>query len=591
MLHTLKEYAQTRDIVTPPGFTAKYARWCLVFSEACEFMAVVELGDTESKRNRGQSFNMSPNLSFSEMKAGGIAKSHFLLDALDSIVPYGKDAANPKKVAKRRYFADLLRQADASYPLLARIASELTLDSVQERICIRLTELKAKPTDKATIRLGSRLVIESTSWHDWWQKHRTSLAPAEKPTKATKVKRSPTDGHMLCLLSGESIEPRKVDPKVKGLSDVGGLSTGDVVIGFKQESFCSYGLSQALNAALSEEAATTYTEALNHLLASNRNSRRLADVKAVWWFKERIPVEDDPIPWLADPPQVETDDAESGVRSFLDSVRTGKRRNLADVIYYSLTLSGNSGRVVVRDWMEGQFADLADNIAQWFEDLEIIKRDGTGLTPPPKLMAVLGATVRDLNDLPAPHVAKIWQVAIKGQRIPAWALARALLRVRIDFINGSTANHARMGLLKAYHVRNQRLDRKDITMSAYLNEEHSNPAYQCGRLLAILAAVQKRAIPGVDTGVVQRYYTAASTTPALVLGRLTSTSQHHLNKLDGGLAHWFEDQIAAVWSRIKDAIPATLSLEDQSLFALGYYQQMAHLRTRKADKNEENTNT
>ena len=208
----------------------------------------------------------------------------------------------------------------------------------------------------------------------------------------------------------------------------------------------------------------------------------------------------------------------------------------------------------------------------------------------PKLMAVLGATIRDLKDIPAPHVAKMWQVALRGQRLPAWALARAVLRARVDFTNGTAPNHARMGLLKAYHARNQRLDRKDITMTAYLNEDHPNPAYQCGRLLAIIGAVQKRAIPGVDAGVVQRYYTAASTTPALVFGRLTATSQHHLNKLEGGLAHWFEDQIASVWGRIKDHVPVTVSLEDQSLFALGYYQQMAHLRTKKSDKNKENAN-
>lgn len=590
MLHALRAYAAREKIITPPGFTSKQAKWCLVFSKSGQFHAIVELGDVENKRNRGQTFNLAPNLSFPEMKAGGVTKCHFLLDALDSIVPYGKDAEDPKKAEKREYFANLLRLADSLYPGLASVAEELSDDKVLSSIANKLAELKAKPSDKATIRIGEELPVESDSWHEWWQQLRANIGSAKDKAKPQKKKRSAKDATMLCLLSGESVIPRKIDPKVRGLSDVGGTSMGDVVMGFKQESFCSYGLSQALNAPLSEQEATTYTEALNHLLQSERNSRRLTDIKVVWWFKEKIAPEDDPIPWLADPPELEAADAESRIRTFLQSLRSGERQSLANVTYYALTLSGNSGRVMVRDWMEGQFADLATNIAQWFEDFEIIKRDGTGLTSPPKLMAVLGATVRDLKDLPAPHVAKMWQVAIKGQRIPNWALARALMRARIDFINGAAPHHARMGLLKAYHVRNQRLDRKEITMTAYLNEDHSSPAYQCGRLLAILAAVQKRAIPGVDAGVVQRYYTAASTTPALVLGRLTSTSQHHLNKLDGGLAHWFEGQIASVWGHIKDTIPATLSLEEQSLFALGYYQQMAHLRTRKTDKNDENAN-
>jgi len=112
-------------------------------------------------------------------------------------------------------------------------------------------------------------------------------------------------------------------------------------------------------------------------------------------------------------------------------------------------------------------------------------------------------------------------------------------------------------------------------MSPYLNEDHPNPAYHCGRLMAVLADVQYAALGDVGAGVVQRFYAAASSTPALVLGRLTRTSQFHLNKLDPGLARWFENRIASIWGRIKDQIPKTLSLEDQSLFALGYYQQMA----------------
>jgi len=119
-----------------------------------------------------------------------------------------------------------------------------------------------------------------------------------------------------------------------------------------------------------------------------------------------------------------------------------------------------------------------------------------------------------------------------------------------------------------------------------LNPEHPSPAYQCGRLMAILAALQRAALGDVGAGVVQRYYAAASSTPSLVLGRLTRNSQFHLNKLAGdkpGLTHWYEDRIGEIYTRLGDAIPRTLTPEEQSLFALGYYQQLVDLRTRKAD--------
>ena len=117
-------------------------------------------------------------------------------------------------------------------------------------------------------------------------------------------------------------------------------------------------------------------------------------------------------------------------------------------------------------------------------------------------------------------------------------------------------------------------------MDPHLNEEHPAAAYQCGRLMAILAAVQYRALGDVGAGVVQRYYAAASATPALVLGRLVRTAQFHLDKLERGLARWHEARIAGVMSRLGDGIPTTLGLEGQSLFALGYYQQIAFDRSR-----------
>lgn len=124
-------------------------------------------------------------------------------------------------------------------------------------------------------------------------------------------------------------------------------------------------------------------------------------------------------------------------------------------------------------------------------------------------------------------------------------------------------------------------------MSAYLNKEHPESAYHCGRLLAMLASLQRAALGDVGAGVVQRYYVAASQTPGLTLGRLVGNAKNHLNKLDGGLLFWYEEQIAEIMSRIKDRIPSTLNLDQQSLFALGYYQQIAANRAGKNTKTNE----
>ena len=129
-------------------------------------------------------------------------------------------------------------------------------------------------------------------------------------------------------------------------------------------------------------------------------------------------------------------------------------------------------------------------------------------------------------------------------------------------------------------------------MSAYLNKEHPEPAYQCGRLLAVLASLQKAAIPDVGAGVVQRYYVAASQTPGLTIGRLMSNAKNHIGKVASdrpGLASWFEDQIAEIMSQIQDYIPKTLNLDQQSLFALGYYQQIASRKDKSINDNNNTT--
>lgn len=126
-------------------------------------------------------------------------------------------------------------------------------------------------------------------------------------------------------------------------------------------------------------------------------------------------------------------------------------------------------------------------------------------------------------------------------------------------------------------------------MKPTLDPDHPKSAYHCGRLMCLLALIQERALGEVNAGVVQRYYGAASATPALVLGRLTRLSQHHLASVrrdKPGLAFWLEGQIAGVWNALGSSLPTTLTLEEQSLFALGYYQQLAFNRTKKSGNPE-----
>ena len=584
MLEHLVQYARRHNLVAEPGFAPKTVRWGLVLEPRSGTVEVLPLAEEGSS---GRTFAKCPELSQPEIKRGGAGCRHFLVDSADVVVLLADDPDDPKLRAKHAYFTSLLHQASAVLPRLADIAAVLDDDAQLAQIREQLRSHKAKPIDKVTFAIHGETPpypVDSDLWHDWWRAFRRTLGsessgkPAKRSSEASPLAR--------CLASGELVEPVATHPKIAGLSDVGGLAMGDVLASFKQESFCSYGLTQSANAPVSEEMAALYRAALNNLIAEH--SRRLAKVKVVHWFKDRVAPEDDPLSWLLAGEEEEERSAQRRARELLEALHTGQQLDLLDNRYYALTLSGAAGRVMVRDWMEGPFEELVTRIDNWFDHLSIVRRDGAGLARSPKFLAVLGALVRDLRDLPAPWETMMWRAALRGERIPGPAHAAALGRLKIDILQNEPFNHARVGLLKAFHVR-----QGDTAMQPNLNEEHPSAAYHCGRLMAVLAALQYRALGDVGANVIQRYYAAASRTPALVLGRLTSTAHFHLNKLDPGLARWFDTRLAGIWNEIRDRVPPTLTLEEQSLFALGYYQQIAadRQKTQKPDTGATETAT
>lgn len=573
MLELLAQYADQQELVVEPGFAPKAVRWAVVLDRSGRFLDAAELGEVEKKRNPGRTFRRCPDLSQPELKRGGAGCRHFLVDAADVVALYTPDAPDDKLRAKHRYFLGLLKQAEEVMPVLGVVAETLSDEESLQRVRDRLEAQGAKPTDKVTFAIQGETVefpVMSDAWHDWWRAFRTNLA---RPEKTRGGKAAP---QVRCLASGELVQAAPTHPKITGLSDVGGLAMGDVLASFKQPAFSSYGFEQAANSPVSPEMAASYRAGLNHLL--DQTGKRLGNVKVVHWFKRPVPPEDDLLDFLIADDEASIEQAQQRAEQLLEAIEKGERPpHVADNIYYVLALSGASGRVMMRGFEEGSFDDLVRNVNAWFQQLEIVTRDGGGLKRTHKLLAVLGSFVRDLGDLPAPLVAAMWRTAVGGYLFPTEVLARTLPFVRADILNDEPARHARLGLLKAYLIRNH----EDRHMKHGLNPDHPDAAYQCGRLMAVLANLQRRALGNVGAGVVQRYYAAATSTPALVFGRLLRTAQFHLNKLDEGLAQWHESRIAEVSSKVRDRIPATLSLEEQSLFALGYYQQIAQDRSGK----------
>lgn len=586
MLNELIAYADTQMDAPEPGFKPKQVRWALEFTSDGQFINIIELGNAGDKKNRGKLFKKCPDFSQSEIVSWGYR--HFLVDSAEVVCCFTKETDGEKleKIsAKHNTFTYLLKLASTKVESLDNISTALEDESILERIQAILEEKKAKPTDSMTIRVDGKAFLESSIWHDWWRSFREEQSFSKNNTKTDTVVKTNRNS----FLSGKLVTPLSTHPKVSGLSDVGGLSSGTTLIGFDKDSFCSYGFDQGENATVGESDAAQYRAALDELIKNY--STTFANIKIVHWYKSN------PLENSEDPLDILTrgDDennafrAQQQIQKFLSSIKTGTKASLGDNQYYCLVLSATGGRVMIRDWTQGKVKTLAENILMWFDDFAIVCRSGGNtLASSPKFYAVLGSLVRDIKDISSPLVVQIWRSAITGGKLPRPPLSMALERIKSALCKDEAVLHAGIGLVKAYLLRYYRETEGGNEMAEnlkkFLNPNHPSPAYQCGRLMAYFASLQYRALGDVGAGVVQRYYASASTTPALVIGRMTTLAQFHLNKLKNKGAFWYEQQIAEIFAQIENNIPSTLSLEEQSLFALGYYQQMAEIRTKKENQ-------
>ncbi len=117
---------------------------------------------------------------------------------------------------------------------------------------------------------------------------------------------------------------------------------------------------------------------------------------------------------------------------------------------------------------------------------------------------------------------------------------------------------------------------------------NTNAAYLCGRLLAVLERAQRLAVPGIKATIVDRFYGTASSAPASVFGRLLRGAQPNLSKLERdmpGAYYNLQRQLEDVQHGLS-SFPRTLTLQDQGLFALGYYHQRADDRAQAHDVKE-----
>ncbi len=383
----------------------------------------------------------------------------------------------------------------------------------------------------------------------------------------------------MCLVTGKIRTVARLHNKIKGVRNA--QTMGAAVVSFNLDTFCSYGKEQSYNAPVSTDAAFGYTTALNHLLSFDSKQKiQIADSTTVFWAQHTTPVESF-LGYVMDPREVNLSDpaAVARVEVYLQSIRSGKKPEKIDesVGFHILGLAPNASRLAVRFWYSGTVADLDRSLGQHFSDLEIVREFDNELEFPGIWQLLIETAPQHKTENIKPTLAGAFTRALlTASPYPANLLASMVDRIRAD----QKINYYRAALIKAVITRNARIQSRSMEVGKVLNEKSTNIAYRLGRLFAVLEKAQKEAIPGAKATIKDRFYSAASATPGVVFAQLLRMNQHHLAKLEEGSKILKEKLMQEILGEV-ERFPAFLNLEDQGMFALGYYHQRKDFFTKK----------
>jgi CRISPR-associated protein Csd1 len=427
----------------------------------------------------------------------------------------------------------------------------------------------------------------------------------------------------LCLVTGIQAPVQRLHPTIKGVQ--GAQSSGASLVSFNLDAFTSYGKEQGANAPVSEAAAFRYGAALNRMLdrgSPNRLQRMVGDATVVFWAdaSEAIPetaavaAEHLFASWF-DPPATAPEDGNlakdqqeaAKLRDQLAKVAEGRAEEADPQLrqgtrFHVLGLAPNAARLSVRYWLAHDFSRFAERLQEHMDDVRIEPRPrGWGQKQPSVNRVLMKTTAlqEKFDNIPPLLAGEVMRAVLAGTAYPRTLLASVIIRLRAGDAPW-TGWHA--AVIKAClnrplrrQLETRRREGADTAVLQQLEKEilpvpldpaYESPAYQLGRLFAVLESAQYAALGRVNAPIGDRYYAAASSTPARVFGTLLRGLKTHVaDARKRGQGGWIEPRVTEILSRLPPDLPRTLRLEDQGRFAVGYYHER-NARSQKGDQSD-----
>ena len=417
-----------------------------------------------------------------------------------------------------------------------------------------------------------------------------------------KKAKSSTGEKMVCGVYGEKIETARIHDKIKF---PGGLSSGCALISFNEDAFNSYGKTQSYNANISEKAMKQYTFAMNQLL-SDRNHYKIIDDLVIIYFAMKA---DDTAEckafteFLDSPSQYETktkpkkgkkdkksEETEDSIDNVIGTATEGALVNVTeqdldeDIKFYVVGMTPNSSRICVKFFWEGRFGDIVENLKKFQEDMRIGNRTSNiYFSQIKKELVSPNSTVEKV----APSLmSSIATSAFQGTPYPNGLLAAVIKRVKLDCDGGDNRfiklNTVRAGLIKACLNRNYGKEKIEMAF----NEANHNPAYLCGALFSVYEEIQKKSsTTKLNKTIKDAYFSSAMCRPNTIMPKIEQLSQHHMRKLrDDPIGSYLAKMQRRLMSNLDGKFPATLTLDEQGQFIIGYYQMNDYLYMSKDEK-------
>lgn len=548
-LQRLREYSFRLEKLPPLGYDKTPIRWLIHLNRHGNFLGFITTASGR-KRDRGREYLAPTVLKSSNVKAS------LLVGNGEYVLGHSRPQSKAERVAKcHQEFVEVLKECArrTGHPYVqavCRFLASLAPESL-------LLPPDFDPSMNLSFQIEDTILIDLPEIRRYWFDIQSASGEADAGQ---------------CLVCGQACTPTERHPiKVKGIP--GGQPSGMTLVSANAPAFESYGLLASHIAPVCRDCAERYAKAANALREKEDSRLVVGPLLYLFWTRQETTFN---IAALFSQPQPDE------VKELLGSARRGRHYTAIDAeAFYATALSASGGRVVVRDWLETTVGEVRDQLARWFRLQRIVDWDGSEGSPY-GLYALAASLVRDpRQDLP-PNVPKVMlKVALQGGPLPAWLLFQAIKRNRAV----QQLTRPRAALIKMVLLSQSQNFQEDAMVR--LDEDNLQPAYLCGRLLAILEQVQFLAVSPKAT-LIDRFYGTASTAPASVFSRLLKGAQAHLGKLRkekprayGALQNRLEEVMGNL-----SGFPKILTLEEQGWFSLGYYHQRAWDRSQAKARKE-----